>query len=119
MIIVTILDEDMLIFNVISSVNAQGSVKIRLACLKGLLLNISSSNIVTHFHGYINGLSMTNISFFIKKYSPETKLFTKQSNTIQKDYIYHTIKHFIERYLQDFQKFMVSIHFFHKMTTLM
>ena len=36
-------------------VNAQGSVKIRLACSKALLLTISSSNIVTHFNGYIKG----------------------------------------------------------------
>ena len=95
MIMVTILDEDMMIFNVISSVNAQGSVKIRLACLKGLLLSTSSSNIITHFHGYIKG---EKHFFFYKKCSPETKLFTKSSrDTIQKDYIYHTIKHFIER----------------------
>ena len=95
MIMVTILDEDMMIFNVISSVNAQGSVKIRLACLKGLLLTTSSSNIITHFRGYIKG---EKHFFFYKKCSPENKLFTKSSrDTIQKDYIYHTIKHFIER----------------------
>ena len=39
----------------ISFVNAQGSVKIRLACSKALLLTISSSNIVTHSNGYIKG----------------------------------------------------------------
>ena len=39
----------------ISYVNTQGSVKIRLACSKVLLLIISSSNIVTHFNGYIKG----------------------------------------------------------------
>ena len=38
-----------------SFVNARGSVKIRLACSKALLLIISSSNIVTHSHGYIKG----------------------------------------------------------------
>ena len=74
MIMVTILDEDMMIFDVISSVNAQGSVKIRLACLKGLLLTTSSSDIITHFHGYIKG---EKHFFFYKKCSPETKLFTK------------------------------------------
>ena len=35
--------------------NAQGLVKIRLTCSKVLLLTISSSNIVTHSHGYIKG----------------------------------------------------------------
>ena len=62
----------------ISFVNAQGSVKIRLACSKALLLTISTSNIVTHSNGYING---DKYSFFYKsrrgKCSPETKLFTK------------------------------------------
>ena len=38
-----------------SFVNTQGSVKIRLACLKALLLSISSSNFVTHSNGYIKG----------------------------------------------------------------
>ena len=66
--------------------NAQGSVKIRLACSKALLLTsvvnslaiISSSNIVTHSKGYIKG---NKYFFFYKsrcgKCSPETKLFTK------------------------------------------
>ena len=62
----------------ISFVNAQGSVKIRLACSKALLLTISSSNIVTHSNGYIKG---DKYLFFYKsrcgKYSPETKPFTK------------------------------------------
>ena len=62
----------------ISFVNAQGSVKIRLACSKALLLTISSSNIVTHSNGYIKG---DKYLFFYKrrcgKCSPETKLFTK------------------------------------------
>ena len=44
-----------IIFNMISFANAQGSVKIRLACSKALLLNISSSNIVTHSKGYKKG----------------------------------------------------------------
>ena len=39
----------------ISFVNAQGSVKIRLACSKALLLTISSSNIVTNSNGYVKG----------------------------------------------------------------
>ena len=55
----------------ISFVNAQSSVKIRLACSK-------ASNIVTHSSGYIKG---DKYFFFYKnrcgKCSPETKLFTK------------------------------------------
>ena len=39
----------------ISFVNVQGSVKIKLASLKALLLDISSSNIVTRSNGYIKG----------------------------------------------------------------
>ena len=62
----------------ISFVNAQGSVKIRLACSKALLLTISSSNMITHSDGYIKG----DKYFFLYKSmcwkcSPETKLFTK------------------------------------------
>ena len=38
-----------------SFVNAQGSVKIRLACSKDLLLTVSSLNATTHSNGYING----------------------------------------------------------------
>ena len=68
----------------ISFVNAQGSVQIRLA----------SSNIATHSNGYIKG----DKYFFHKsrcaKCSPETKLFTKYSrDTMQKDHIYlHVLK---------------------------
>ena len=58
----------------ISFVNAQGSVKIRLACSKALLLTISSSNVVTHSNDYIKG---DKYFFFHKsrggKCSPETK----------------------------------------------
>ena len=62
----------------ISFVNAQDSVNIRLVCSKALLLTISSSNIVTHSSGYIKG----DMYFFCykrrcSKCSPETKLFTK------------------------------------------
>ena len=62
----------------ISFVNVQGSVNIRLACSKALLLTISSSNIVTHINGYIKG----DKQFFLYKSrcgkcSPETQLFTK------------------------------------------
>ena len=49
----------------ISFVNTQGSVKIRLACSKALLLTISSSNIVTHSNGYIKG-DKYFFFFFIK-----------------------------------------------------
>ena len=121
----------------ISFVNAQGSVKIRLACSKALLLTISSSNIVTHSNGYIKG---DKYFFFYKsrcgKCSPGTKLFTKKGrDAIQKDQIYHTKQYQIfyrkikwdflnlrgveDGYHQDFQYLMVSIHFFHKMATLM
>ena len=61
----------------ISFVNAQGSVKIRLVCLKPLLLTISFSNI-THSNGYVKG---DKYFFFCKsrcgKCSPKTELFTK------------------------------------------
>ena len=62
----------------ISFVNAQGSVKIRLACSKALLLTISSSNIITHSNGYVKG---DKYFFLYKKRcgkcSLETKLFRK------------------------------------------
>ena len=62
----------------ISFVNAQGSVKIRLACSKALLLTISSSNIVTHSNDHIKG---DKYLFFYKsrcgECTLETKLFTK------------------------------------------
>ena len=62
----------------ISFVNAQGSVKIRLACSKALLLIISASDIVTHSNGYIKG---EKCLFSYKsrrgKCSPETKLLNK------------------------------------------
>ena len=62
----------------ISFVNNQGSVKIRLACSKALFLTISSSNIVTHSNVYIK----SDEYFFLyksrcSKCSPETKLFRK------------------------------------------
>ena len=47
----------------ISFVNDQGSVKIRLVCSKALLVTISSSNIVTHSNAYIKG---DKYFFFIK-----------------------------------------------------
>ena len=59
-------------------VNTQGSVKMRLACSKALLLTISSSNIVIHSNGYIK---CDKYLLFYKsifgKCSPEAKLFTK------------------------------------------
>ena len=62
----------------ISFVNVQGSVKIRLACSNTLLLTISTSNIIIPSNGYIEG---NKYFFFYKnrcsKHSPETKLFTK------------------------------------------
>ena len=110
----------------ISFVNTQGSVKIRLACSKALLLTISSSNIVTHSNGYIKG---DKYFCFYKsrcgKCSPETKLFPKESrDTLQKDDIYRTKQYqtFYRKikcdllnflgvknwYYQDFQYLMVS-----------
>ena len=124
------------IFNMISFVNAKGSVKIRLACSKALLLTISSSNIVTHSNGYIKG---EKYFYFYKsrcgKCPTETKLFTKQSgDTIHKDRIYDTKQYqtFYRKimcdllnfrgvkngYHKEFQHLMVSIHFFHKMAML-
>ena len=62
----------------ISFVNTKGSVKIRLACSKALLVIISSSNIATHSNGYIKD---DKCFLFYKsrcgKCSPETKLITK------------------------------------------
>ena len=85
----------------ISLVNAQGSVKIRLACSKALLLTISCSNIVTHSNGYIKG---DKYFFFIKVGSANVllKLDYLQSRveTQYRKIIFITpsnIKHFIER----------------------
>ena len=67
-----------IIFNMISFLNTQGSVRIKLACSKVLLVNISSSNIVTHSNGYKGGDKY--FPFYKSrcgKCSPETKLFTK------------------------------------------
>ena len=64
----------------ISFANAQGSVKIRLACSKALLLTISSSNIVTHSNGYIEN----DKYFFYIKVGAENvllKLKYKKNNT--------------------------------------
>ena len=55
----------------ISFVNAQGSVNIRLACSKALLLTISSSNIITHSNGYIKG---EKFLFFYKSRSGKCRL---------------------------------------------
>ena len=85
----------------ISFVNAQGSVKIRLTCSKALLLAISSSNIVTHSNGYIKS---DKYFFFYKsrcgKYSPKTKYLQSRVETQYRKIIFITpsnIKHFIER----------------------
>ena len=53
----------------ISTVNIQGSVKIRLACSKAFILTISFSNIVTHSNSYIKG---DKHFFFIKVGKAET-----------------------------------------------
>ena len=47
----------------ISSINTQGSVKIRLACSKALILTISFSNIVTRSNSYTKD---DKYFFFIK-----------------------------------------------------
>ena len=75
----------------ISFTNAQGSVKIRLACSKALLLTISSSNIVTHSNGYIKG---DKYFFFYKsrcgKCSTETTVFIKKSkDNTERSYLSH------------------------------
>ena len=81
---------------------------------------------------------MTNISFFIKVGAVNVLLklnYLQSRDTIQKDHIYHTMEYqtFYRKikcdlldfrgvkngYRQDFHYFMVSIHFFHKMATLM
>ena len=84
----------------ISFVNAQGSVKIRLACLIALLLTISSLNNVTHSNFYIKG---DKYFFFIKVVA--ANVFLKLSylqSILQAQYrkiliTPSNIKHFIER----------------------
>ena len=90
-----------IIFNMISFFNAQGSVKIRLACSKALLLTISSSNIVTLSNGYIKG---DKYFFFIKVGVTNVLLnLNYLQNRIETQYrkiIFITpsnIEHFIER----------------------
>ena len=85
----------------ISFVNAQGSVKIRLACSKALLLTILSSNITTHSNGYIKG---GKYFFFIKVGAANVLLKLKylpsRVETQYRKVIFITprnIKHFIER----------------------
>ena len=85
----------------ISFVNAQGSVKTRLASSKALLLTISSLNIVTHSNGYIKG---DKYFFFIKAGAANVllKLNYLQSRveTQYRKIIFiapSNIKHFIER----------------------
>ena len=84
-----------------SFVNAQGSVKIRLACSKALLLIILSSNTATHSNGYIKG---DKYFFFIKVGTANVllKLNYLQSRvqTQHRKVIFITqssIKHFMER----------------------
>ena len=84
----------------ISFVNDQGSVKIRLACSKALLVTISSPNIVTHSNAYIKG---GKYFFFIKVGGENVllKLNYLQSRveTQYRKIIFITpshIKHFIE-----------------------
>ena len=67
----------------------QGSVKIRLACSKVLLLNISSSNIVTHSNGYTKG---DKYLYFYKGRCGKCSLTDLQSR-VETQYT----KHFIER----------------------
>ena len=119
-----------IIFYMISFINAQGSVKIRIACSKALLLTISSSNIVAHSNCYRKG---DKYFFFYKswcgKCSPETKLFAKyRRDTMLKDHIYYIKQYqtFYRKikcdllnfrglkngYHRDFQYLMVYFHFF-------
>ena len=88
-----------IIFNMISFVNVQGSVKIRLPCSNVLLLTISSSNIVTHSNGHIKG---DKYFFFYNSRCGKGKLNYLQSKveTQYRKIIFITpsnIKHFIER----------------------
>ena len=81
----------------ISFVNAQGSVKTRLASSKALLLTISSLNIVTHSNGYIKG---DKYFFFIKVGAANVLLKQNRVATQYRKIILITpsnIKHFIER----------------------
>ena len=89
------------LYSTISFVNAQGSVKIRLACSKTLLLAISNSNITAHSNGYIKD---DKYFFFIKVGAANVllKLNYLQSRveTQYRKIIFITpsnIKHFIER----------------------
>ena len=73
----------------ISFANAQGTVKITLACSKALLLTISSSNIVTHSNGYVKD---DKYFFFYKsrcgKCSPETNYLQSRDST-ERSYLSH------------------------------
>ena len=76
----------------ISFANAQGSVKIRLACSKALLSTISSSNIFTHSNSYIDG----NKHFFFYRnrfWQIISGNYLQSRDIIQKDHIYHTKQH--------------------------
>ena len=70
-----------IIFNMISFANAQGLVKIRLACSKALLSTISSSNIVTYSNGYIEG----NKHFFFYK----SRFGREQRHSKERSYLSH------------------------------
>ena len=86
----------------ISFVNAQGSVKIRLAYSKALLLTISFSNIVTHSNGYIKGDKIFLFFIIVGEANVLLKLNYLQSRveTQYRKIIFITpsnIKHFTER----------------------
>ena len=73
----------------ISNTNAQGSVKIRLACSRVLFLIISSSNIVVRLH---NGYTKGDKYFFFIKVSVANVLLKlnyllSRVDSIQKDHI--------------------------------
>ena len=84
----------------VSFFNAQGSVKIRLACSKALLSIISSSNIATHSNGYIKGdkyfffIKVGVANILLKLNYLQSRVETKQQDDIITP---SNIKHFIER----------------------
>ena len=85
----------------ISFINSQGSVKIRLACSKALLLTNLSSNIVAHSNGYIK---RDKYFFFYKADATnvllELNYLQSREDTQYRKIIFITpsnIKHFTER----------------------
>ena len=118
-----------ILFNIISFVNVQSSVKIRLVCSRVLLLISSSSNIVIHSNGYTKGdkyffsiklgaanvlLKLNFLLSIVDKILKNYVFYTKQYQTF-----YRKIKCPLlnfrgvqNRYHQNFRYLMVSNHFY-------